>query len=420
MADKKTFISEVTVHIRSKEAKQYVSEELGFHVEEAKKDLLQKGMTENEAEEKAIKRMGSPADLGQQLNRVHRPKPDWYLLGLLFTVMCLGFLTMFIPGFLNTPRFILSKVIIVLIGAAAAFVLMKTDYRKWKRAGWLFYTVGVIFLAGIHFFYNTTINGKAYLKFGTITLESIMAMPFFYIAWASFMSNGRMRIWNFVPLFLVPVILYGCVPNISAVFIYSMMVFIMHWKSTFKKKTILAIWSAAAMLLAIVFAVSWHNVKDYQKTRLLGILHPSPESIHIKKLLTHAGWFGHSNSHDLLISEPYTNFVFVSFTYCYGWLFAAALVLILIMFPVRMAMMMSKVQDGYGKLLIAGAAAFFTVQFACHIGMAAGVFPMTEMSLPFISYGLAPTLLNAAVIGIVLSVYRKKDLVAARLSAEKR
>ncbi|WP_419882925.1 hypothetical protein ACN6MY_04540 [Peribacillus sp. B-H-3] len=51
MADKNSFISEVIAHIRSKEAKQYVSEELGYHLEEAKKGFLQMGMTDTEAED---------------------------------------------------------------------------------------------------------------------------------------------------------------------------------------------------------------------------------------------------------------------------------------------------------------------------------------------------------------------------------
>ncbi|WP_373287600.1 hypothetical protein [Psychrobacillus lasiicapitis] len=38
---------------------------------------------------------------------------------------------------------------------------------------------------------------------------------------------------------------------------------------------------------------------------------------------------------------------------------------------------------------------------------------MISMSLPFISYELMPTLFNAFLIGVVLSVYRRKDLVAS-------
>jgi len=39
---------------------------------------------------------------------------------------------------------------------------------------------------------------------------------------------------------------------------------------------------------------------------------------------------------------------------------------------------------------------------------------MTNMSLPFISYGLMPILLNAFLIGIVLSIYRRKDLMLTK------
>jgi len=46
------------------------------------------------------------------------------------------------------------------------------------------------------------------------------------------------------------------------------------------------------------------------------------------------------------------------------------------------------------------------------VGMIVGFFPMTNMSLPFISYGLMPVLLNAFLIGIVLSIYRRKDLLS--------
>ena len=53
----------------------------------------------------------------------------------------------------------------------------------------------------------------------------------------------------------------------------------------------------------------------------------------------------------------------------------------------------------------------YTVQLVGNVGMIVGFFPMTNMSLPFISYGLMPILLNAFLIGIVLSIYRRKDLM---------
>ena len=75
-------------------------------------------------------------------------------------------------------------------------------------------------------------------------------------------------------------------------------------------------------------------------------------------------------------------------------------------------MVTHQIKDPYGKLLLAGAVALYAVQLATNIGMSLGLFPVIAMSLPFISYGLMPTLLNAILIGVVLSVYRRKDITA--------
>ena len=49
--------------------------------------------------------------------------------------------------------------------------------------------------------------------------------------------------------------------------------------------------------------------------------------------------------------------------------------------------------------------------------MILGLLPITAISLPFISYGLTPTVFHALIMGIVLSVYRRKD-IPARKSAK--
>jgi cell division protein FtsW (lipid II flippase) len=48
--------------------------------------------------------------------------------------------------------------------------------------------------------------------------------------------------------------------------------------------------------------------------------------------------------------------------------------------------------------------ALYLVQFVYIVGMVAGLLPLTSMSLPFISYGLMPTLFNTFIMGFVLSL----------------
>lgn len=417
---KQIFLNEVTNQIRSKEARAYVANELNYHLKEAKRIWMEKGLPESEAEEKAVEQMGSPTKLGIQMNKLHRPKVDWWLVILLTSALGLSFLPLISLGYMESSHFLFYKILIVLLGITATVGLMLADYRKWKKRGWLFYTMGNLLLVCLMVFSNTMINGVPLLKLGPVTIESLMALPFFYLAWASFFNNEKLRIWQFLLLFLSPILLFLAAASIPTVYLYVVMVFVMLWWSKFSKKVKLIITGGTIGLLLLLGIVAWQFIKPYQIVRLLALFEPEKYAdtagfmiLKIQELMASAGlfgWFGQPTPKNF-IPEAHTNFVFVSFTYYYGWLFGVLLIVILLLFAARMIAIQPKIKDSYGELLLIGGVALYGVQLASNIGMVLGFFPMTTMSLPFISYGLMPTLLNAVLIGAVLSVYRRKDMV---------
>ncbi|MEH7254611.1 FtsW/RodA/SpoVE family cell cycle protein [Neobacillus niacini] len=416
---KQIFLNEVTDQIRSKEAKNYVANELNYHLKEAKRIWVDKGLSEGEAEEKAVEQMGSPIKLGIQMNKLHRPKVDWWLVILLAVALGLSFLPMISLGYMESRHFLINKILIVLFGITATVGFMLVDYRKWKRFGWLFYLMGIFLLVIIRLFSNTMINGLHLITLGPITVEGLMVLPFFFLAWASFFNNKKLKVWHFLILFLFPIFLFLSLPSISTIYIYFVMVFVMLWWGKFSKKVKWLISTGTFSLLLLTGIVAWQFVQPYQMARLLAFLNPEKYAdgagftiLKIHELLSKAGWFG-SNTWEF-IPEAHTNLVFVSFTYYYGWLFAIVLVAILSLFVARMVVILPKVKDSYGRLLLIGGLALYGVQLVSNIGMALGLFPLTSMSLPFMSYGLMPTVLNAVIIGVVLSVYHRKDLVCVR------
>ncbi|EKN70077.1 cell cycle protein FtsW [Neobacillus bataviensis LMG 21833] len=420
MANKKyIFLHEVTEQIKSKEAKKYVSDELGYHLQEAKNLWMDKGLTEAEAEEKAIEQMGSPSKLGKQMNKLHKPKVDWFMILLLASTLGLGFLPMIALGYIDERHFSVSKTIMVIFGGGAAIGIMFLDYRKWKSKGWLFYSIGVLFLLAIMFFSNSMINGVPMIRIPSIiTLESSMSLPFFFLAWASFFTIEKLKIWQFAILFFVPILLFLNFPHSVIIFMYSVMVFVMLWWSKFSRKTMMSISGITFSLVLIIGFISWQLLQTYQLVRILAFLNPKKYAngagylpLRVKELMSKAGWFGHPGNKEF-IPEAHTDFVFVSLTYIYGWLFAIALVIILSLIMVRFIVISNKLHDSYAKLLLIGAIALYGVQLACNVGMTLGVFPQTSIALPFISYGVMPVLLNSFLIGIVLSVYRRKDLIS--------
>lgn len=396
--------------------------ELENHLKEAKCDWIRKGCDEEEAEEKAVEQMGSPITIGQQLNRLHRPKVDWLTVMLLLAALGVGFLSMmslndnFLGYYQDVSYFTMRKLIFILLGIAVAWGMMYMDHRKLVRQGWLFYTIGMLILLAINFFSNHMVFGIPIIKIGSITIESLMAIPFFFLAWASFFNNSRLKVWHCALLFLFSCSLFFILPSISMLYIYVVMVFVMFWWSRFSRKTILIMAGVMTSSILIFGLMIWQSASHHLKRRLLAFLNPGSDPngdgymmLLIQERMSNAGWFGNRLG-EAFIPDAHTNFVFVSLTYHYGWLFAAVLIFILSLFVVRMIAIIYKINDSYGKLLLIGAVSLYTIQFVSHIGMAFGFFPMASMSLPFISYGLMPILLNAFLIGIVLSVYRRKDL----------
>ncbi|MGE8207490.1 FtsW/RodA/SpoVE family cell cycle protein [Heyndrickxia sp. NPDC080065] len=413
-----SFLNEVTEQIHSKEAKKYVTDELSYHLNEVKKALMGKGLAEDEAEEKAIEQMGNPLILGQQLNKLHRPKVDWLMVILLTTTLCLGFLPLISLSEMDVKRLLIMKVIFVLFGGAAALGIMMMDYRKWKKQGWLFYTIGTLILLMIRYFSNGI---PTLIRIGPITIENLMAIPFFFLAWASFFDNRRLKVWHIAVLFLPSAYLFFSVPSISTVYIYIVMVFVMMWWSKLSRKRILTISALAVGTCVISGLMFWQVLKIHQKDRMLAFFNPEKYAnsagymvLRAKELISKAGWFGNFSNKEM-IPDSHTNFVMVNFTYYYGWLFAIALLIILSLFIARIVVVISRVKDPYGKLLLIGALALYAVQLISNIGMMLGFFPITTMPLPFISYGMMPILLNAILIGVILSVYRRKDLLSSHL-----
>ncbi|PRD10872.1 cell division protein FtsW [Bacillus sp. MYb56] len=403
------FVSEVTNHIKSKEAKSFVATELDFHLKQAKSTWIEKGLSEEVAENKAVEQMGSPIKLGRELNKLHKPKVDWFLLILLVAAMGLGFLPIIALG--HTNDLLMNKVIFVILGIATAVGIMLLDYRKLERLGWLFYTIGVLILLTLKCFPSGYVNGEALIKTGPIKIDCLMTIPFFFLAWASFFNNSRLKFIHLFMLYVFSLYLFLTTSILLPIFIYITMVFVMLWWSKLGKKTAWLITMLPICFFIIRDLLSWSAVKEYRIARILGFLNPEHDlwDLRLKEVMSSAGWFG-TYGNIKSIPAAHTDFVFASLTYYYGYVLALVLVLILSLFAVRIMTISYKTNDGYGKLLLVGGVTLFVVHFICNVGMILGILPRVAISLPFISYGLIPTLFHAFIMGIVLSVYRRKDM----------
>lgn len=71
--ERDAFIEKVLSHVKFKFDHEAIKEELEEHIEDMLEDLREEGLEEKEAMAAAVLHMGDPDEIGEQLNRAHRP-----------------------------------------------------------------------------------------------------------------------------------------------------------------------------------------------------------------------------------------------------------------------------------------------------------------------------------------------------------
>ncbi|MDQ7862442.1 permease prefix domain 1-containing protein [Peribacillus frigoritolerans] len=162
-----------------KKQKKYIEAELKAHLHQAKTELVKKGYTEDEAEELAVRNMGSPSDIGLKMDKLHRPKIDWKLMSM-FLFMSAAGLFLFWFLFKDGNSFSVLKQVCSVTGSVIlACVLLFFDYRKLQRWGWAFFTVGCLILVQFHYS-NVSVNGSPRINImGLLSVDSIVVLPLF-------------------------------------------------------------------------------------------------------------------------------------------------------------------------------------------------------------------------------------------------
>nr|WP_281367788.1 FtsW/RodA/SpoVE family cell cycle protein [Saccharibacillus deserti] len=64
--------------------------------------------------------------------------------------------------------------------------------------------------------------------------------------------------------------------------------------------------------------------------------------------------------------------------------------------------------------MAAGLSILLAGQWVYGIGASLSLLPFTSLLLPFIGYGGSSTIVHCAIIGLILGIYRRKDMLPAK------
>lgn len=431
----KVYMDVVCSQIKFKEIHKNIREELADHLSNLVEENMEKGLSLEEAINMGIKQMGDPYVLGQDLNKIHKPKPEWSILALTFIFTLIGILAIYIlssneliPG-MSTYGIMKSSIIMLFLGVGTVLILYFFDYRKIKPISKSIYIITSLLLV------VGKIIGNIYGGFGIFKVVRGRVMifstdlgyivPFLYaIALSRIFAENRWKkdkvisnlIILFLPMILIITFQRSIIPPIVMYFAMASVLILVSGGSI---KYILG--SMGIGVGVVIFLVV---NSPYRIERLKNFINPFRDplgsgyvDVQLKKLISSAGFLGNrininsGESNVLNLPGMHTNYIFSSIIYTFGWLAGIFIIVLSIIFFIRLFKITKEVKDNYGKLLVATFSSLFIIQFIYNILMILGLAPLTDISMPFISYGTTLNMVNMVMIGIISSVYRRKEVV---------
>ena len=406
------YLAAVGAQIRWRRARRPLLRELSDHIADQAAAFQAQGLEEGPALERAVAEMGDPAAVGRDLDRLHRPQNRWSLaLGVLFLLLA-GLLLQHLSA-----RFLQDS---------------EADYYFRRQGFGALLSVGV--LAGLWFSDCTLLLrrrrmapaalgallaaclaggiGLPWLRARTLVTYLTLLMPVLYAALLCRLQgrgSGTILLSSLGALTLtLPA--FGFLATSAGIVAAGTMLLVLGaaaglgWFSGRRGKALLLAWGPTLALGALLLLRSPGFL-----LRLQVFLHPEgdPYGAGFQYLTLRAGEL-------LFPGEFYGNACdyFLAFlAQALGrWVFPAAAGLLLLS-AVLLLRRTARLQSRAGKLLALSALLPLLLQAGLYLLFNLGWSPLGPLSLPFLSYGMGYLAVNAALVGVLLSVFRMDRLL---------
>ena len=440
--DIKNFLDKVCGEIKYRPVRKGICEELKSHIQEIKEEYTNKGIPENEAEEKAVFQMGVPEEIGRKLNKIHKPKLDWKLLLLMVILMGFGVFVAILKQPIMNENYIGSTIIYMTIGVILSIGIYFFDYKLLKKYSTTIYIIASILMILPIIQFGFIPRGVYNIRlFGIIISPSTIALPLYLVSFIGLIfnynktNNFNMTILNkeivinkdMIKIIVCSVISLILMEYISSItnsiilgivyLIISTVKIIQNKKNRIKNLIILYVIPVFIGLMLILTLVK----SPYRLERIVSSFNPEidPESSGYvgmlqKEILENAKIIGEADtmaiSSNQSIINLESNYTFIYILGRTGILVAGLLVCTIILTSIKLIINAKNIKEQYGKFLIIGLSSLYILQSFATILMNVNMGVQTNVNLPFVTYGGVYFIVSILSIAIIFSVYRRKDI----------
>lgn len=424
------YLDTLTQQIRCKKARPAVEREILDHISDQAQAYEEQGLEHDQAVKEAVRQMGDPVEAGAALDRVHRPGMEWGILLLVLLLSAAGLAVQFVlfhtvdqsryPW--NPQSAFYSQVLYTVIGLACMFAVYFLDYSligKYPLLLWLGYLLLLLLLI------QSPLLPRIY---GQLRLYNPLTLfvPLFAGLLFRFRGSGYRGLFCCGALCLLP--LWLCALSVQTTgliemgFIFLLMASFAVGKRWFRvpvKWTLAGIWVGIPLVFSTLI-LSGRFLKPYQMSRINAWLHPGSYSTEINYqrsvILETVSNFHISGRSpfpaDSLPRGWIMDYSVTAMFSCFGILFGALLLILIVVFIIRSLCMVIRQKNQLGAMTGLGCCLVLLMQSVTYVASNFGVGLLTQKTIPFLSFGLQSTVVSYILIGLILSVYRFKDILS--------
>jgi cell division protein FtsW len=304
------------------------------------------------------------------------------------------------------------------IGAMAA--MMRVDYRYLRLVSVPFYAFAVVLLVLVFVpEFNIVVGGSArWLRLGPLPAIhpaeiAKLALVIYLAHWFAKRGTRIHGFWGGTLVFLiitVPIVaLVFKEPDLGTTMVITVTAFTMFFvagANTFH---------LAAMGASALVAMIYVGLRPYQMDRIRAWLDPWSDPLrdgfHTIQGLLALGVGGLVGSglgqSQVAVPNAFNDFVFAEIGQEFGLLGGGVVILLFLTLAYSGMRVSLRAPDTFGALLAAGITGWLCLQAFINIGVVVALFPVTGITLPFISAGGSSLIISFAAIGILLSISRE-------------
>lgn len=323
----------------------------------------------------------------------------------------------------------LKQVVWVLGGAAVLSVVSFTPWRlrwlKHYRYSWLL--LGLLLVAAAALFGVERNGARLWLDLGPFQLQPVELLKILLVVYLAtylderrdLLGRGAFRVGRFAlpPLpYLVPLaamwgLTIGLIvvqKDLGAALLFFVIFLAMLYLVTGRSGYVLAGLCAFALGAAALYPLFGHvRVRvDAWRDPWADPLGGGYQIVQSLYALASGGWAGAGlgQGDPTAVPESHTDFIFTSIGEELGFVGAAGVLLAYGLFALRGLQVALRARDGFTQLLAAGLTTATVAQALIITAGTTNLIPLTGITLPFISYGGSSTLVNFAMVGILLRI----------------